>query len=81
MGLTAIDPLVGLAIRTEACLDALDEPEGEPSLPLPGMAAHRALQAPLCHLLVFLSDLSFHRLSPYPPLVASSSKINRPQKQ
>jgi len=29
MGLAPIDPLIGLAVRAEAALDPLDEPEGE----------------------------------------------------
>jgi hypothetical protein len=39
MGLAPIDLLIGLAVRAEAALDPLDEPEGEASLLASGSVA------------------------------------------
>jgi len=39
MGLAPIDPLIGLAVRAEAALDPLDEPEGGAAPLVSGPAA------------------------------------------
>jgi len=53
--LSAIDPLICLAVWTYAAFDSLDEPEGNPHLLLPGVTANWAVHAALRLLTILLT--------------------------
>jgi len=56
MCLPTIDSLICLAVRAEAALDALDQPESEAPLLPAGAIAHRAFHAALSHLTIPRAD-------------------------
>jgi len=69
MGFPAMDPLIGLAERTEPCFDILDKAEGNPLLAAPGVPADRAAFTQPGHGPVCRSD-RFHDTSALPTLNA-----------
>lgn len=61
MGLSAVDPFVGLAGGANIAFESLDEPETQPFLFFTGTGANGTRQTLLSELPVFVGDLSgFH---------------------